>query len=58
MTGEPTGRPAPRSPESGPRSEKWAERQIALRVSVYVFVTHAIAGFIWLLFYLGDHADK
>lgn len=35
-----------------------AERQVALRVLVYVFVTHLFAGFIWLLFYLGGHADK
>lgn len=39
-------------------SERWAEKQLALRVGVYVFVTHLIAGFIWLLFYLGDHASK
>ncbi|MEV4433337.1 DUF6126 family protein [Streptomyces sp. NPDC049555] len=39
-------------------SEKRAERQIALRVLVYVFITHALAGFIWLLFFLGDHANK
>ncbi|GHF55687.1 hypothetical protein GCM10010218_41540 [Streptomyces mashuensis] len=38
-------------------SEKWAERQIAVRVLIYAFVTHAIAGFIWLLFYLGGHAE-
>ncbi|PSJ26626.1 hypothetical protein B7P34_21800 [Streptosporangium nondiastaticum] len=43
---------------SGSRSEKWAEKQVALRVLVYVFVTHAFAGFIWLLFYIGDHANK
>ncbi|WP_367133897.1 MULTISPECIES: DUF6126 family protein [Streptomyces] len=43
---------------SGSRSEKRAERQVALRVLVYVFVTHLIAGFIWLLFYLGGHADQ
>ncbi|MCQ8768431.1 DUF6126 family protein [Streptomyces sp. KLMMK] len=39
-------------------SEKRAERQVAFRVLIYVFVTHLFAGFIWLLFYLGGHADK
>ncbi|MEU2873298.1 DUF6126 family protein [Streptomyces olivoreticuli] len=39
-------------------SEKWREKQVALRVLVYVFVTHVFAGFIMLLFYLGGHADK
>ncbi|MGK5733422.1 DUF6126 family protein [Streptomyces sp. URMC 124] len=39
-------------------SEKRAERQVAFRVMIYVFVTHLFAGFIWLLFYLGGHADK
>ncbi|MFC5720932.1 DUF6126 family protein [Streptomyces gamaensis] len=54
--------PAPAGPGSRStkrdKSEKGAERQVALRVCVYVFVTHLIAGFIWLLFYLGGHADK
>ncbi|MFI1799404.1 DUF6126 family protein [Streptomyces sp. NPDC020379] len=39
-------------------SEKWREKQVALRVLVYVFVSHLFAGFIMLLFYLGGHADK
>ncbi|MEU5429573.1 DUF6126 family protein [Streptomyces olivoreticuli] len=39
-------------------SEKWREKQVALRVLVYVFVSHIFAGFIMLLFYLGGHADK
>ncbi|MFH8789280.1 DUF6126 family protein [Streptomyces roseoverticillatus] len=44
--------------DTGAKSEKWAERQVALRVLVYVFVTHLFAGFIWLLFYIGGHADQ
>lgn len=39
-------------------SERWKERGVALRVFVYVFVTHLFAGFVWLLFYIGEHADK
>ncbi|MEV5375822.1 DUF6126 family protein [Streptomyces nondiastaticus] len=56
----PAPNPSGSDPESGSgsRSEKWAEKQVALRVLVYVFVTHAFAGFIWLLFYIGDHANK
>ncbi|MFF0434925.1 DUF6126 family protein [Streptomyces sp. NPDC004327] len=38
--------------------ERWKERGVMLRVFVYVFVTHALAGFIWLLFYVGEHAPK
>ncbi|MFE6776203.1 DUF6126 family protein [Streptomyces sp. NPDC057702] len=38
--------------------ESWLERGVALRVGFYVFGTHLFAGFIWLLFYLGQHADK
>ncbi|MFI9580669.1 DUF6126 family protein [Streptomyces sp. NPDC052236] len=39
-------------------SEGWKERGVALRVFVYVFVTHIFAGFVWLLFYVGEHAPK
>lgn len=39
-------------------SESWKERGVALRVFVYVFATHLFAGFVYLLFYVGDHAHK
>ncbi|MGW3244127.1 DUF6126 family protein [Streptomyces sp. NPDC001070] len=39
-------------------AEKYKQRAVLLRVLVYVFVTHFIAGFITLLFYLGQHAPK
>ncbi|WP_314612889.1 DUF6126 family protein [Streptomyces stackebrandtii] len=38
--------------------ERWKERGVMLRVFVYVFATHAFAGFVWLLFYVGQHAQK
>lgn len=38
--------------------ERWKERGVMLRVFVYVFATHLFAGFIWLLFYVGEHAPK
>lgn len=38
--------------------EGWKERGVALRVFVYVFATHAFAGFVWLLFYVGQNAAK
>ncbi|MFD3914363.1 MULTISPECIES: DUF6126 family protein [unclassified Streptomyces] len=44
--------------DSGRDLERWKERGVALRVFIYVFATHALAGFIWLLFYVGDHAPK
>nr|WP_313896580.1 DUF6126 family protein [Streptomyces sp. GC420] len=43
---------------TGGESEKWLERGLALRVFVYVFATHLFAGFVYLLFYLGEHAQK
>ncbi len=39
-------------------SERWKERGVALRVFVYVFATHLFAGFVWILFYVGEHAKK
>ncbi|MFF0475100.1 DUF6126 family protein [Streptomyces sp. NPDC004284] len=39
-------------------SERWKERGVMLRVFVYVFATHAFAGFVWLLFYVGQNAQK
>ncbi|MDI9886422.1 DUF6126 family protein [Streptomyces sp. HNM0645] len=38
--------------------EQWKERGVMLRVFVYVFATHLFAGFVWLLFYVGEHAQK
>jgi uracil DNA glycosylase len=38
--------------------EKWKERGVMLRVFVYVFASHLFAGFVWLLFYVGEHAQK
>lgn len=29
-----------------------------MRAFFYIFGTHVFAGFIWLLFYLGQHAQK
>ncbi|MFG3347632.1 DUF6126 family protein [Streptomyces sp. NPDC048018] len=38
--------------------EGWKERGVMLRVFVYVFATHAFAGFVWLLFFVGQNAPK
>ncbi|GAA3075977.1 hypothetical protein GCM10020000_71650 [Streptomyces olivoverticillatus] len=46
--------PVPR--DLGAGSEEYKERWVAWRVLVYVVVGHFLAGFIWLLFYLGAHA--
>jgi hypothetical protein len=40
------------------RHEKWKEKGVALRAFFYIFGTHVFAGFVWLLFYLGEHAEK
>lgn len=42
----------------GAGTEGWKERGVALRVFVYVFATHLFAGFVWILFYVGEHAKK
>ncbi|WUP61787.1 DUF6126 family protein [Streptomyces sp. NBC_00258] len=38
--------------------EAWIERGVAIRAGFYIFGTHLFAGFVWLLFYLGEHANK
>ncbi|WP_405707033.1 DUF6126 family protein [Streptomyces xanthophaeus] len=38
--------------------EKWKEKGVEMRAFFYIFGTHVFAGFIWLLFYLGQHAQK
>ncbi|MFC8274002.1 DUF6126 family protein [Streptomyces sp. NPDC057271] len=38
--------------------EKWLEKGVALRAFFYIFGTHLFAGFVWLLFYVGQHAQK
>ncbi|MFE2553477.1 DUF6126 family protein [Streptomyces sp. NPDC059355] len=38
--------------------EKWKAKGVAMRAFFYIFGTHVFAGFIWLLFYLGQHAQK
>ncbi|MGW6982010.1 DUF6126 family protein [Streptomyces sp. NPDC054932] len=38
--------------------EKWKEKGVAMRAFFYIFGTHVFAGFIWLLFYLGQHAAQ
>ncbi|WP_181387067.1 DUF6126 family protein [Streptomyces sp. Act143] len=37
-------------------AESRKERGVALRAGFYIFGTHVFAGFVWLLFYLGEHA--
>ncbi|MEU5980055.1 DUF6126 family protein [Streptomyces sp. NPDC047315] len=36
--------------------EAWLEKGVALRVFFYIFGTHLFAGFIWILFYVGERA--
>jgi len=38
--------------------ESRIERGVAIRVGFYIFGTHLFAGFIWLLFYLGEQAHR
>ncbi|GHI98743.1 DUF6126 family protein [Streptomyces olivaceus] len=53
------GRPAEKKDRKARKDEEgWFERGVALRAGFYIFGTHLFAGFIWLLFYLGEHAHK
>ncbi|WP_181012347.1 MULTISPECIES: DUF6126 family protein [unclassified Streptomyces] len=56
MSNESQGTPP--SEEGGGGSEEWKEKGVALRALFYIGGTHVFAGFIWLLFYLGEHAHK
>lgn len=38
--------------------EKWKAKGVALRAFFYIAGTHLFAGFIMLLFYLGQQAEK
>ncbi|MET9469697.1 DUF6126 family protein [Streptomyces sp. NPDC006544] len=38
--------------------EKWKENGVLLRAFFYIAGTHLFAGFVWLLFLLGEHAEK
>ncbi|MGW9072653.1 DUF6126 family protein [Streptomyces yangpuensis] len=38
--------------------ERWKQKGVALRAFFYIFGTHVFAGFVWLLFHLGQHAQK
>lgn len=40
------------------RYEKWKENGVLLRAFFYIAGTHLFAGFVWLLFLLGGHAEK
>ena len=37
-------------------TEQWKGRGVALRVFIYVIAGHLLAGFLWLLFYVGSHS--
>ena len=51
--------PENRRRERKVKDREWRiERGVAIRVGFYIFGTHLFAGFIWLLFYLGQHAHK
>ncbi|MFE2431625.1 DUF6126 family protein [Streptomyces sp. NPDC059373] len=43
---------------NGAGTERYKQRAVLLRVMIYVFATHLFAGFVILLFYLGQHAHK
>ncbi|WP_046775698.1 DUF6126 family protein [Streptomyces yangpuensis] len=50
--------PSPSNQSDESNQERWKEKGVALRAFFYIFGTHVFAGFVWLLFYLGQHAQK
>ncbi|MEV7521358.1 DUF6126 family protein [Streptomyces sp. NPDC091371] len=53
-----TAAPEPDGPSRAKSQARWLERGVALRAFFYIFGTHVFAGFVYLLFYLGEHAKK
>lgn len=43
---------------TGAGTEKYKQRAVMLRAALYIFATHLFAGFVILLFYVGQHAGK
>ncbi|MEU0437500.1 DUF6126 family protein [Streptomyces sp. NPDC006290] len=59
MDDQTADRPAKRQRQNKAKDrESWIERGVAIRAGFYIFGTHLFAGFVWLLFYLGEHAHK
>lgn len=52
------GQDSAASQDRGRETEAWKEKGVVLRASIYIFGTHLFAGFVWVLFYVGQHADK
>ncbi|MFF7469101.1 DUF6126 family protein [Streptomyces sp. NPDC008092] len=51
--------PADTTRKKKDKDREWQiERGVAIRAGFYIFGTHLFAGFVWLLFYLGEHAPK
>ncbi|KAF5992349.1 DUF6126 family protein [Streptomyces sp. NBC_01450] len=56
---EATEQPKSKRRERKAKNREWQiERGVAIRAGFYIFGTHLFAGFVWLLFYLGEHAHK
>lgn len=59
VTDQASEQSAGKQPTSKTKDREWRiERGVALRAGFYIFGTHLFAGFVWLLFYLGEHAHK
>jgi hypothetical protein len=58
MTGKTAAGPPHTPRDHGAGTEKYKERGVTLRVLVYVVAGHLLAGFLYLLFYVGAHAHR
>lgn len=59
VTDQTSGQSAGKQPKPKIKDREWRmERGVAIRAGFYIFGTHLFAGFVWLLFYLGEHAHK
>ncbi|MEU6260861.1 DUF6126 family protein [Streptomyces sp. NPDC047043] len=59
MTDQTSDQSAGNERKTKTKDREWRiERGVAIRAGFYIFGTHLFAGFVWLLFYLGEHAHK
>ncbi|WP_326728208.1 DUF6126 family protein [Streptomyces phaeochromogenes] len=58
MSDETAERPKGKKKTKAMDRDSLVERGVMIRAGFYIFGTHVFAGFVWLLFYLGEHAPK
>ncbi|MCX5604830.1 DUF6126 family protein [Streptomyces phaeochromogenes] len=55
MSDETAQRPKGKKKTKARDRDSWIERGVMIRAGIYIFGTHIVAGWVMLLFYLGQH---